>query len=106
AKAAELLLRSGGFGMLVLDLSDGALAHDPSWQGRLLGLAREHASWLLLLSADAKHSLGPLVSLCIAPERRRIERGYFAIEPRVRKGKSGLLCALASEARRGPAGLL
>jgi hypothetical protein len=107
AKAAEVLLRSGGFGMVVLDLCDGSLAHDPSWQGRLLGLAREHASWLLLLSADAKRgSLGPLVSLCIAPERKRSGRGCFTIESHVRKDKSGLLCALASETRRGPAGLL
>ena len=108
AKAAELLLRSGGFGMVVMDLLHVPLQSDTAWQGRLLGLAREHHSWLLLLSDGSTHagSLGPLVSLCLEPQRRRVERGQFSIEHRVRKDKSGLLCALAKEQRRGPWGLL
>ncbi|MFI5309578.1 MAG: recombinase A [Polyangiales bacterium] len=110
-KAVELLLRSGGFGMVVLDLAGIALPNDLAWQGRLLGLAREHESALLLLSdaranGRAAGSLGPLVSLCLAPRRRRVERGLFAIEPHVRKDKSGLLCGLAEERRRGPRGLV
>jgi recombination protein RecA len=107
-KAAELLLRSGGLGMVVLDLSESEAPRDLAWQGRLLGLAREHRSWLVLLSNGAARSgsLGPLVSLCLQPQRRRTGRARFAIEHRVRKDKSGLLCALASEIRRGPHGLL
>jgi recombination protein RecA len=107
AKAAELLLRSGGFGMVVIDFFDTALPADVAWHGRLLGLAREHQSWLLLLSDGRRAgSLGPLVSLCIEPQRRRVERAHFAIEHRVRKDKSGVLCKLAEDHRRGPWGLL
>lgn len=129
AKAAELLLRSGGLGMVVLDLLGVPIESDTAWQGRLLGLAREHQSCLLLLSNNTdsanrgssvdkanrsgssidsanRGSLGPLVSLCLVPQRSRIERGSFAIEQHVRKDKSGLLGVLAVERRRGPWGLL
>ena len=113
AKAAELLLRSGGFGMVVVDLSTPPVGHADratnadAWQGRLLGLAREHQSWLLLLSDGQRAgSLGPLVSLCIEPKRRRESRARFAIEYRMRKDKSGSLYALAQERRRGSWGLL
>lgn len=117
AKAAELLLRSGGFGMVVLDLhavssyaSWSSSAKDTAWQGRLLGLSREHRSWLLLLSSSSHAqtfgSLGPLVSLCIEPRRRRLSRGCFAIEPAVRKDKSSLLGPLAPSEFRGPFGLV
>jgi recombination protein RecA len=120
AKAAELLLRSGAFGMVVIDLTasgDSAASpqssRDPlelAVQSRLLGLAREHRSHVLLLSergaaGNRGGSLGPLISLCIEPKRTRVARGEFALAPRARKDKSGLLCALASETRRGPWGL-
>jgi recombination protein RecA len=125
-KAAELLLRSGGFGLVVIDLVAGAgrrsvVVHDLQLQAqsRLLGLAREHDSAVLLLSDRASSaglsrvqgsaqggSLGPLVGLCIEPHRERAGRGAFRIEPRARKDKSGSLCALAAEPRRGPWGLL
>jgi hypothetical protein len=106
-KAAELLLRSGGFGMVVLDLSDLSMqrggAWQGVWQGRLLGLAREHESWLLLLTHT--HD-GSLISLCLEPHRQRVARGVFTVEQRVRKDKSGMLSPLLTEQRRGPWGLL
>ena len=127
-KAAELLLRSGGFGLVVIDLVAGAGQRPGTAQelqlqaqSRLLGLAREHDSAVLLLSSRASSqagsqassqngahsaSLGPLVGLCIEPHRERAGRGAFRIEPRARKDKSGSLCALAVEPRRGPWGLL
>ena len=132
-KAAELLLRSGSFGLVVIDLvgnaGEGAGTAGQlqlQAQSRLLGLAREHDSAVLLLSdsrqqlvrhawqdarqhaqQDVQHgSLGPLVGLCIEPHRQRVSRGVFRIEPRARKDKSGSLCALATEPRRGPWGLL
>jgi hypothetical protein len=107
-KAAEVLLRSGGFGMVVIDTLTIPLSMDAAWQGRLLGLAREHGCWLLLLSDGTQRagSLGPLVSVCLQPQRRRVQRGRFAIEPRIRKDKSGSLCSPAEELRRGPWGLL
>jgi recombination protein RecA len=107
AKASELVLRSGGFGMVVLDLIESAMKRDVAWQGRLLSLAREHHAWLLLLS-EGEHSgsLGPLVSLCIEPRRDRRQRGLFEVSYRVRKDKSGLLSGLVNDCRRGPWGLL
>jgi recombination protein RecA len=114
-KAAELLLRSGGFGCVIVDVRaprsttrERGLDRDSAWQGRLLGVAREHDSVVVLLSDGGSHagSLGPLVSVCIEPHRRRVQRGVFAVEHRVRKDKSGLLCALAEDRRRGPHGLL
>ena len=107
-KAAELLLRSGGFGLLVLDVREAAPARDAAWQGRLLGVAREHDSRVLLLSDGTSHagSLGPLVSVCIEPHRRRVQRGVFAVEHGIRKDKSGVLATLAEDHYRGPHGLL
>jgi len=123
AKAAELLLRSGGFGMVVIDLTAVPAADanadcaspqakpnglELAVQSRLLGLAREHRCQVLFLSERGSRggSLGPLISLCIEPKRTRVGRGEFAVAPHARKDKSGLLCALAVEARRGPWGLL
>jgi recombination protein RecA len=109
ARAVELLLRSGGFGLVVLDLSEsrmGGASGGNAWQGRLLGLAREHSAQVILLSDRRVASLGPLVSLSIAPVRRRVGRGLFELEPDVRKDKSGLLGPVSAERRRGPWGLL
>lgn len=110
-KAAELLLRSGGFGCVVVDVREPlarGLDCDSAWQGRLLGVAREHDSAVLLLSDGSSHpgSLGPLVSVCLEPHRKRVQRGVFAVEHRIRKDKSGVLSALAEDRRRGPHGLL
>lgn len=121
-KAAEILLRSGGFGMVVLDLTSasGPEAHAPdrmraargqralgdaAWQSRLFALAREHGSWLLLLTPE-NAQLGSLIALRVEPRRTRDGHGRFAIEHLVRKDKTGLCAALAPDACRGPAGLL
>jgi len=111
-KAAELLLRSGGFGMVVVDLSaergGSALERDQAWQGRLLGMAREHQSWVVLLGPNGarRGAFGPLVSLCLEPRRQRSAPGRFAIEHHVHKDKSGLLGPLLAEGCHGPAGML
>ena len=121
AKAAELLLRSGGFGMVVIDLTAVPAANanadcavharasglELAVQSRLLGLAREHGCQVIFLSERGSRggSLGPLISLCIEPRRTRVARGEFALAPHARKDKSGLLCTLAVETRRGPWGL-
>jgi hypothetical protein len=98
-KAAELLLRSGAFGLVVVDL--GALAAAPTtnptaasktaWQGRLLGLARQHEVRVLLLTDKPTHadSLGPLIGLRVEPRRARQADGSFCIEHHVLKNKSG-----------------
>jgi recombination protein RecA len=107
-RAAELLLRSGGFGLVVLDMCEGTPpVHDSAWQGRLLGLARQHHSGLIVLTHKPAHvaSLGPLVSLRIESERTRIDTGLFALHHRVLKNKSGIAWSCPDERRRGPWGL-
>lgn len=98
-KAAELLLRSGGFGFVVLDLVGVVMRHDLAFQGRLLGLTREHNSTLLLLTpANAYGSFGPLVSLCVEPSRVWLGPQRFVIQHHIRKDKLGLFQhALADE---------
>jgi hypothetical protein len=124
-KAAELLLRTGAIGAVVLDasqpLDELRAAHvaiapvstvKTAWQGRLLGILREHDARLVILSGrrEASESLGPLVSVRLALSRRRVvdESGMarFEILARVTKDKSGLLGGrtLRPELRRAPRG--
>lgn len=105
-RATEMLVRSGAFGFVVVDLrEDGRLP--PAWQGRLLSAAREHGSRIVFLSSHAidRESVGALVGLRLEPHRVRFAPGLFAIEHRVLKNKPGLPFADASEHRRGPWGL-
>lgn len=130
-KAAELLLRTGAIGAVVLD----ATALDPrardlpaartsartipvqralptAWQGRLLGILREHDARLVILSGHAEEheSMGPLVSVRLSLARRRVEGDdgveRFEIRTRVTKDKSGVLAGRvpALELRRAPIG--
>ena len=154
-RAAELLLRSGGFGLVVLDLTesgpplsrvvsnafpvissaarnlgarDDARRSLPAvemtagrrcpaggnswrrgsgWQGRLLGLAREHGSRVLCITDTPRsgESLGALVALRVQPTRVRVGGGLFAIKPRVLRNKLGVDLQGAVQSRRGPWGL-
>lgn len=111
-KAAELLLRSSAFGLVVVDLgslpSGGARsASRTSWQGRLLGLSRQHDSRVILLTekpSDAD-SLGPLIGLRVEPQRIRRADGSFTVEPHVLKNKSGAPVSPAASRFVGPPGL-
>jgi recombination protein RecA len=92
ARAAEHLLRSGSFGLVVLDL--GAKAHLPLHaQSRLAGQARQHTAILLCLTEKERNqpSLGSLVSLRIHAARRARAGDRFRCEAQVLKDK-----------RRGP----
>jgi hypothetical protein len=114
-KAAEMLLRSGAFGFVAIDL--GALEGKPqsgstaatrtAWQGRLLGLARQHEARVLILTEKPSHadSLGPLVGLRVEPRRTRKPDGSFCIEHEVLKNKSGAPVSPAAELFLGTAGL-
>ena len=88
-RAADLLLRSGGFGLMVLDLgrsSDVPMA----MQTRLAGLARKHQSALLCLTEKSSDvpSLGSLVSLRVeAVRNNKAEENRFICEVRVLKDK-------------------
>jgi len=105
-KAAEILLRSGAFGLVVLD-PGSPLGPGTSWQGRLLGLSRQHHSRIVIItnSTTREGSLGPLVSLRVEPRRIRHIHGCFAIEHHVLKNKSGAPIEAAIEHHRGPWGL-
>ncbi|MBX7190921.1 MAG: hypothetical protein K1X94_02630 [Sandaracinaceae bacterium] len=120
-RAAELLLRTGVMGAVVLDLSNararvmrtGVMRTGPmrgrrednmlrgeAWLGRLFGLAREHGGRLVLVSPHdhAAPSLGPLVSVRLAVRHAsdevglvRDDEGRLAITTEVLKDKTGTL---------------
>jgi hypothetical protein len=94
-------------GLLVLDLTGSKKALSYAAQGRLLSLAREHHSRVLILSdtPPSAGSLGPLISLRVEPQRLHMGPGQFAIAYHIRKNKQGLPLRLASESRRAPWGV-
>ena len=114
-KAAELLLRSGAFGLVVVDFCERAPPPGTeAWQGRLLGLCRQHNSRVLFLTEKptTADSLGALVGLRIEPRRYRETPpahwrggGLFTVEHAVLKNKSGASLSLAQDHVRGPWGL-
>ena len=119
-RAAELLLRSGGFGLVILDFAHAEpKGSSNAWQGRLLGLARQHEARLLILrraAPDSLPSLGPLVSLRIAsrveravnesdPPGFRPRTGHFLVHHEVVKNKSGAPIEPSPETIRGPWGM-
>jgi recombination protein RecA len=91
-RAAERVLRSGAFGLLVIDFGRGELADDAlsmANQGRLVTLAQHHDAAVVCLtekSADAA-SLGSLISL-------RIEA--------LREGPGGIRIHALKDKKRGP----
>ncbi|MBI3493193.1 MAG: recombinase A [Acidobacteria bacterium] len=112
-RAADHLVRSGGFGLVVIDLS----GESPDTQARpatlpvpllarLLGLARAHDVAVLLLtkkSPDAS-SINSLISLRAEAQWHAIE-GRYEVRVRVLKDKRGGPGWTHLEACRGPAGL-
>ncbi len=107
AKAADLLVRSGAFGLVVLDLGGEARLplHATS---RLAMLARQHAAAIVCLTGKdaARSSLGPLVSLrAHATVRVRGEGGRFRCEAVALKDKRLGKSWNIAEVCRGPDGL-
>jgi len=90
-RAGEKLLRSGGFGVVVLDLGGGDIPMP--LQSRLTGLAHHHHTALICLTEkqSATLSIGSLVSLRAHAVRRRDQASGFACALKVLKDK-----------RRGP----
>jgi recombination protein RecA len=107
ARSAERLLRSGAFGLVVLDLSFGPNSElAMPVQGRLVTLAQTHDAAVVCLtekSAEAA-SLGSLVSLR-AEATRVHERDAWSMSVRVLKDKRRGPGAAHSVKRRSPAGL-
>jgi recombination protein RecA len=106
ARAADMLVRSGAFGLVILDM--GARARMSERQlTRLLGLARKHGTAIVCLTAkaDTAASLGGLVSLRGPVHRLRREPGLFVCEMCALKDKRRAPGWRHEEAFRGPAGL-
>ena len=105
ARAGEKLLRSGAFGVVVLDLG-GADIPMPL-QTRLTGLAHRHHTALVCLTekTGAAFSLGSLVSLRAHAERRGVGDNRFACALRVLKDKRRGPTWNYEDIYTGPAGL-
>jgi recombination protein RecA len=121
-KAAELLLRSGALGLVVVDLTaiaelgearGTATTAVAAWLGRMQGLARQHDSRVLLLTEKPTHadSLGTLVSVRIESRRHREPHTPsgspvdFVVEHQVIKNKSGAPFDVVFDRYRSPDGL-
>lgn len=83
-RAGDRLVRSGAFGLVVLDV--GTAGIPTPLQARLVGLAQKHHTALICLTEKASEapSLGSLVSLRIHGQRTRISAGRFT--PNHQKG--------------------
>jgi len=104
-RAADVLLRSGAYGLVILDLGLGAVLSTPL-QGRLVQLALKHDAAVVCLTEKPTDgaSLGSLVSLRCEVDRRRTDTG-FAWSARAVKDKRrgpGWSCR---EVCRGPDGV-
>ena len=116
-RAADHLVRSGGFGLVVIDLvvAKGDFTSDARRAAvipiplltRLLGLARAHEAAVVMLtrkSHDAP-SLNSLISLRAETGRSSSAAGRYDVRVRVIKDKRGGPGRIHSEACRGPAGV-
>jgi len=104
-RAGEKLLRSGGFGLVVLDL--GAADIPVPLQTRLTGLAHRHHTALACLTEKERRtfSLGSLVSLRAHVEKKRVAESRFACMLHVLKDKRRGPTWSHEEFYSGPAGL-
>lgn len=105
ARAAERLLRSGAFGLVVLDLGD-RVDLSMQIQGRLVTLAQTHDAAIVCLTEKTGDtaSLGSLISLRAEALRAR-DHGEFAVTLRALKDKRRGPGWAHTIKRRGPAGL-
>jgi len=105
-RAADVLLRSGAYGLVVLDLGTSAALPTPL-QGRLVQLASKHDAAVLCLTDKPPEvaSLGSLVSLRGQAQRRRDPgKGFLCCIGALKDKRRGPGWS-AEEARRGPDGL-
>ncbi|OGP22518.1 MAG: recombinase A [Deltaproteobacteria bacterium GWA2_57_13] len=104
-RAGEKLLRSGAFGLVVLDL--GSTDIPMPLQARLAALSLQHHTVLLCLTEKESRepSLGSLISLRVYAERKQNSAGQFACELSVLKDKRRGPTWTETEVCCGPAGL-
>jgi len=104
-RAADLLARSGAFGLVVLDLGADPRV-PPGAAARLAGLARRHAAVALCLTEKPARapSLGPLVAVRAEARRERLPGGGFRAALRGlrdRRGAAGWTVAVERAAPEG-----
>ena len=107
ARAAERLLRSGAFGLVVLDFGATSVDIPTAHQGRLVTLAQAHDAAVVCITEKAHEtaSLGSLVSLRAEALRGARTKDGFEISVRALKDKRrGPGWSRVIKAR-GPAGL-
>lgn len=105
-RAADLLLRSGAFGLIVVDL--GRRPEFPlAAQTRLAGAAQKHATVLLMLTTKdpGEASMGSLVSLHGHCSIGPAQAGEHAVELRAQKDKRRGPGWTHRQVLRGPPGL-
>jgi len=102
ARAADWLVRSGGFGLVVLDLGDRPRL-SLAVLGRLSGLAQKHQSAVLCLTGG--EHLGSLVSIRAEATRWSEEEDRYRCQVRVLKDKRHGPGWEHKESCRGPDGL-
>lgn len=105
-RAADLLLRSGAFGLAVLDLGTHGEVPMPL-QSRLVGLAQKHRAAIVCLTEKSARdaSLSSLVSLRVETWRKRQPDGRLLCGVRALKDKHRGPGWEHSELLRGPPGM-
>jgi recombination protein RecA len=108
ARAADRLIRSGAFGLVVMDLdTDGHIA--TALQGRLVGLAQKHDTAVVCVTRKSTEaaSIGSMVSLRVEVVREALgaPAGGFRCRVAVLKDKQRGPSWHHAEVVRGPAGL-
>lgn len=106
ARSADRVLRSGGFGLVVMDLHADSRIPVPL-QVRLARQARDHHAALLCLTAKSREapSLGPMVTLRGQTSCRRLAVDRFQCEIEILKDKRHGPGWRHTEICRGPDGL-
>lgn len=85
-RAADQLLRSGAFGLVVVDFAE-AVSIPLAAQTRFVGLTKQHDAALVVLAHDGVSALGSFASMRAVCERRRVDDGLFECSVRVVKDK-------------------
>lgn len=105
ARAAELLLRSGAFGLVVVDLEGMSQEQRLPTRAlaRLHALCRRHDAVVAFLAPPAPEALGSLVSLRLAPKRQPLGE-VWQIESEALRDKEHLGASMRHVKRKGPRG--
>ncbi len=105
-RAGEMLIRSGAFGLVVLDIGKGVSIPLPM-QARLVKLAQQHHTAVLYVTSksDDSASVGSLVSLHATAAMSQTESGSYECGLKILKDKHSAPNWAHRETYCGPAGL-